>query len=190
MLYKFLKVQKENPSPGDWTQQVEKDLMILQINLEMAQIKKMKKEQFKMLVKKKTEELMFNELTTQKMSSKKLKFVHYKSFKVQPYITSMDATDESIKNVFKYRTHMLEFDDNFKSEVTATKKCEICGAHPDAQDSVEDCIELKKVHPDIKKVKRLYDDDYTREDVELLNSVLKTRKKLLEKDLLINLSTS
>ena len=85
---------------------------------------------------------------------------------------------------------MLEFDDNFKSEVKATKKCGICGAHPDSQDSVEDCIELKKVHSDMKKVKRLYDDDYTREDVELLNSVLKTRKKLLEKDLLINLSTS
>ena len=112
----------------------------------MQQIQKMKKDHFKLLVKKKTEELMFKELTTQKIASKKLKYVHYKLFKVQPYITSMEATDESIKNVFKYRTHMLDFDENFKSEGEATKKCEICGAHPDSQDYIEDCIELKKVH--------------------------------------------
>ena len=83
-------------------------------------------------------------------------------------------TDENIKEVFQYRTHMLPFHANYR-ENKEVEVCLLCKSHPDCQDSLEDCKELEKEHPNMKSIKSLYEDGENIKAAKLLNSVLKTR---------------
>ena len=117
-----------------------------------------------------------------KETSKKLDKVAYTSLKVQKCINVKDITDDAVKTAFKYRTHMLDFDENFKGRDDFPSVCKLCQSHPDSQDTLEDCKELQKYHENMHKIKKIYDEQYDKESVEILNTVLRTRKTLLEAD--------
>ena len=55
MLYRFFITQLYNPTPGDWTEQVKKDFESLDIPFDFDYIRNKSKEQFKKLVRAKTE---------------------------------------------------------------------------------------------------------------------------------------
>ena len=157
-----------------------KDQEILGMEWIPMELKEMKKDSFKILMKKKIKEFTYRELMLKKMKSTKSKNIHYKSLNIQSYFTFEDVTDEGITKVFQYRTHMLPFDGNVKSHTETTKVCPLCESHPDSQDSMEDCDELKKHHQNIQKIKNLYDEMYNKEIIDLLCKVLKTRQTLIE----------
>ena len=52
MLFKFFQLQVENPTKGDWESACLKDLKELRINESFEEIKKMSKEQFNKILKK------------------------------------------------------------------------------------------------------------------------------------------
>ena len=114
------------------------------------------------------------------MTSKKLAKVSYSSLKTQSYMTSKNISHESVKNIFKYRTHMLDFDENFKEKDTVTKVCKLCKSHPDSQDSLEDCHEIKKHVDNIVSIKQLYNEDFDDKAIEVFIKVLETRTRLLD----------
>ena len=121
----------------------------------------------------------FQELNKEKMKSSKIKNVNYTSVKTQEYLKSDTLTDEAITNVFKYRTHMLEFDENYKSRSDSTKLCSLCKSHPDSQDSMEDCVYLKAHFRNLHKLKNLYEENFEDEAAEMLTKVLALRSKSL-----------
>ena len=112
----------------------------------------------------------------EKEKSSKIKNLTYEKLKVPEYFSSGTMSDEIIKDVFKYRTHMLPFSANFK-ENNITEQCKLCKSHPDSQDSLKDCIEMKKMYPNIKGIRKLYEDGNDKEAATLLHKVLKTRKE-------------
>ena len=98
--------------------------------------------------------------------------------KIQKYFGAREVSDETIKEVFQYRTHMLDFHQNYKGH-DETKYCPLCKSHPDSQDSVEDCLELAKSFSYLKDLKRLYEDDFEEGTMTLLHEVMKVRKSLM-----------
>ena len=81
-----------------------------------------------------------------KSISKKMNKISYNDLKIQPYITAKDISNDTVKEIFKYRTHMLDFDDNFKGSSESPSVCKLCKSHSDSQDRLEDCIVLQNHH--------------------------------------------
>ena len=131
MIFKFLQAQRRNRSPGDWIFQVEEDLKLLKIEEEWENLRNMKKETFTKTLKVKVRVFTFNEMMKTKSNSMKLKKTTYRSLKTQEYLVASEVSDETIIEVLKYRTHMLDFNENFKGE-DETRIDPICKPHPDS----------------------------------------------------------
>ena len=180
MLHKFLQAQRRNPSPGDWILQIMNDMKILGIKERLEDLATMKRECYKRMIKRKITEYTYNELMHIKSSSVKLKNLTYKSLKTQDYLKSESMTDELTTDVFKYRTHMLEFHANYRHNETTIRPCPLCKSHPDSQDSIGDCQKMKTEIKDLDKLQNLYEEDFDKDSAKILSKVLKMRKRLNE----------
>ena len=85
-----------------------------------------------------------------------------------------------MKHVFQYRTHMLEFNANYRNIEEYIKVCPICKSHPDDQDSLEDCVKLKTKVADLEKLKTLYNEKFDFEIAKKLTIVLNLRKEMID----------
>ena len=103
--------------------------------------------------------------------------VEYEKFETQDYIINNRITNYQKTLVFKYRTHMLEFKENFKGS-NEDRKCPVCGKHPDSQDLIDECEELRTKFENIDRCKNLYSDVIEEKDVRLLESIIKEREKI------------
>ena len=83
MLYKFFAVQWKYPTRGDWTETVKKDLVDLQIDLTLEQIKGLKKERFAEIVKGQVKKVAFAEMMAKKETLSKLNGLSYNELKIQ-----------------------------------------------------------------------------------------------------------
>ena len=77
MSYSFFLTQWENPSKGDWTEQVKAYLIYFNIPIDFDYIHSKSKETFKKIVKSKSKELTWDSLMSQKENHKKLRKLVY-----------------------------------------------------------------------------------------------------------------
>ena len=66
MLSRFFRVQWTDPDPGDWSLLARQDLEDLEIYLSLEEITRMKKQTFKILVKKHLQKFIFSKLLSQR----------------------------------------------------------------------------------------------------------------------------
>ena len=66
IIYRMLKLQLENPTRGDWASSCFKDLENINLKLTLEQIKSMKKEKYKSIVKEKVSEAALKYLINKK----------------------------------------------------------------------------------------------------------------------------
>ena len=78
--------QMMEPSKNDWATQVLKDIVDINIEMELSQIEQIKTETFEEIVKNKVKTFAFNYLRDKKEKNKTVKHIQHKSFKMADYL--------------------------------------------------------------------------------------------------------
>ena len=172
MLSRFFYCQWYDENPHDWTAQVKLDLEELRLPNDLDVIEKKSKYAWKNLVKRTIKEFEFRELTTLKenRNQSKLEKLSYQELHQQEYFTSLKV--EQAKEIFKFRTRMAKFSDNFK-EGGQVKPCPLCGQHDDTQYLSFKC---QKVIENIEIIGEYEDIFKSKIDTNLANTVTRIMK--------------
>ena len=141
MLYKFFKAQWDKPCPQDWTIQVKQDLVDLGIPISLKFITSKSESSFKGLVKAKIKALEFKELMKARKS--KTENIPYKSLNMQKYLELETLNKKQAIALFKFRTRMAPFGENFRSGNLSTI-CPLCSTHIDSQENSLYCPTLRR----------------------------------------------
>ena len=142
MCSKMLRAQWEYPVKNDWTKKVQEDLNELNIDLSLEEIKKKSENSFKRLVKIKTEELALDYLLNLKENHTKMDNIHYSQLKMQMYLKSDKIPVNEAKNIYKFRTRVAKFKENFKNG-NVSIACPMCHLQPDTQEHSLVCQSVK-----------------------------------------------
>ena len=176
--------QKNKPIKDDWYLTVQKDKEDLRIVMNDDNIKQMKKEKYKKLIKEKVKIIAFENLMDIKSSHSKGKEANFQKLEKQKYIKSNELTRKQKHLLFNLRFRMANFKMNFK-EMNYDKICDLCRKEEDTGQHSLECTIL------IEKCPELYNDRIVKfEDIfgkiekqvraiKLLEKVLQERDKLL-----------
>ena len=183
MLYKFFITQWFNPDKGDWSELVKEDLKDFGINNDFELIKKMKPKMFKTLVKKKVNEYALQKLNEMKGGRSKMKHLKYTEIKMQTYMKSNNITMKEALNLFKFRTRMAEFGENYRAGIDVTL-CPLCLEGIDSQDHSFQCSKITEkveIRTDISEV---YSNSISQDTAKDIDNIIRTRKKLINENTL------
>ena len=147
-IQRFLMLQFENPSKGDWASSCMQDLKDLEINLSLKEIRDMSKYEFVKLIKNSIHKKAFEYLIRKKGS--KGQEIEYTELKMAEYLTPgyENVTIKDQRNIFAMRNRMVAMKENFKNGKQA-EKC-ACGLLENMK-HVYTCTFLNKEHKtDIK----------------------------------------
>ena len=179
MLYNFFITQWLNPTKGDWTLQVQQDLEDLGIPQSFNYIASKSAQSFKKLVKSKVEQFSFNILKKKQNTHSKMKNLNYDKLEMQDYLSCKHINISEKKTIFRYRTRMENFGENFRGGKT-TAPCPLCHLHTDQQDISFQCTEIKK-YIDVKgNISDIYKDTIDYEAMRTAIEISKYRKTRLQ----------
>ena len=131
--------QWENPAKrNEWTEQVKLDLDDLGILDDLNWIREKSKWAFKTLVKKQVSELALVKLLEQKERHSKMADLEYSELDIQKYLKDKAITVQQAKILFKFRTRMENFSNNFKGG-KPTELCPLCRRNADMQKHSYQC---------------------------------------------------
>ena len=125
LIHSFLVARIEHPIKGDWWEQVQHDLAEANINLSLAEIRKMSVDSFKKKVKKCVNDLAFNWLITEKLRSKKIENIDYSSLSIQDYLTTGNLNIQQRKLLTHLRGKMINVKMNY-SKMHNNLLCLLC----------------------------------------------------------------
>lgn len=181
MILKFFKWQWNYPVKGDWSLAVKKDLSDFEIESDFDWIKSKSRGWFKKYVNEKTRVYTFKFLTKIQNTHSKLKNICYQDFKLQSYFFNENLDIKTIRNVFKFRTRMLEFGQNFKGyrlEVPCPLGClnsNDCQTHLFSCEKVVNNIQFTPANEYVQ----LYKEEIPTEICNTLTKLLNIRCQLL-----------
>ena len=95
---------------------------------------------------------------------------------MQSYLKSKLLTVDQKKLVFKARTRILEFGENFKAGEEHIM-CPLCHLHFDNQDLVTECPEIRKKIISESRISDLYKETVNVKTVTMLEEIMTARKK-------------
>ena len=182
LLFRFFLAMYKNPVRGDWWLTVKEDMEILNINLSLDEISRLKKYSLKNLLNKKSDAQVLNSLNSQK--GNKVNQIEHKKLEMQKYLQPNTMSIEQQKFLFQLRSRMLDFKINFKGGQT-NLTCDLCQNHIDDQESLLTCEKLID-HTSITKNLPKYEDIFSEQVNTQLNilSILQERysirKRLLK----------
>ena len=105
----------------------------------------------------------------------------YNDLTIQHYLTREDITIQQKKMLFKYRTRMENFGENFRGS-NGPVPCPLCGTHLDNQELSFQCQIIKSEVQPTGEMAEIYRDDIKTTTVESLERISKLRSdKLKEK---------
>ena len=179
MIYQFLKVQWNNPTRGDWTETVRENLKEFEIEEDEEVFRSMTKEMFKNKVKKKARQVAFNQLIKRKDKHSKMENLEYSGLKIQTYFQLEGITTGQIRNIFKYRTRMAPYGENFRGGRESVA-CPLCKTHLDSQALGPMCPAIRKEISVSLDLNIVYSEDIDLETAKLVEKVLNTRNKIIQ----------
>ena len=115
LLYSFFTTQWHNPSRGDWTEQVKADLKEFNIQQDFEHIRCKSRESFKNIVRDKSKNIALETLLNMKGCHTKMRNIDYSELTIQTYLLREDISIEQKRMLFKFRTRMIEFGENFRA---------------------------------------------------------------------------
>ena len=133
MLYRVFQAQWKYPVKDDWTTTVKQDLIDLKINLSLDEIKEQTDWSFKRLVKIRTKDYTLEYLLNLKQKHSKMANLQYEELRLQSYLMDENITVKEAQNIFKYRTRVANFKENFKNNHDGGMWCPLCLVQPDSQ---------------------------------------------------------
>ena len=152
MLFKVFKAQWDRPVKNDWTEQVKDDRKSLGFETDLDWVKQIKKDKFKEIIKDKIHEKAFKDLMDRKIKHSKLKNLEYKNLEMQQYLSHGDISVNQARIIFKYRTRMSNYWNNFRGSLE-DQNCPVCKKEntSDTQEHGLECeVLMKSLHVNVK----------------------------------------
>ena len=177
MLYTFLMTQWNNPTRGDWTEQVKQDLEDFDIPQSFELMENKSQETFKKLVKVRAKEYALKILLTKKGT--KMENLSYSDLQIQKYLVSEETTVNQKKTIFKYRVRMERFGENFRGG-NVPVMCPLCTLHLDNQEMGFQCPEILKEVQIKGRLEDIYRDDISIETIRTIMQISEIRKSRQE----------
>ena len=116
MLAKFFHTQWKYPTnKQDWTELVKEDLADFEMSQDLDFISSKSNFSFKNLVRTKSKEYAWEKFMTKKVTHSKMDDLWYPKLNLQEYLQTNKFTAEEVKTIFKHRTRMSNFKENFKN---------------------------------------------------------------------------
>ena len=158
LIHRFLMVQLKGRNKKDWVSTVLTDLEELDLNLNLDDIKAMKKSCFNNLLKQKTKNKALKELENLKISHSKVKNVKHKMIQMRKYFmpNEVNATKEEIQLIFKLKCRVTDTKMNFKG-IYDTYECDVCGKEDESQAHLLECTDIVSMNKQINELPK-YDD--------------------------------
>ena len=178
MEYKFFKCQWDNPSPNDWTEQVRADLVEVGLPVSLEFVTSISEKAFKQLVKKKIKAREFSSLMQERKS--KTRNLMYTHLEMQHYLHLEKMSKNEAIILFKFRTRMAPFGENFKAGQLSTN-CPLCFTHIDSQEESFNCVALKKLVMIRGRYCEIFSNQVSQELVKTLYNIYSFRKESNEK---------
>ena len=125
LVKKFYYVQSKYPVKEDWVHTVNSNIEELKLNLNTDEIRTMKKESFKKLVKTKVKEAALCSLLEDKSRHSKMKDLFYKNLEMQPYFKHNRINPRTARDIFKYQTRLSNVKTNFKTFFNDDLNCPV-----------------------------------------------------------------
>ena len=173
LLSKFFKLQLEQPTRGDWASTCIQNLKELSINLSLLEIKLMTKQNFKKILKSRTNETALKYLLEkQKSKGKEMK---YASIQMNEYLlpTNSTMTIEQKQKMFAVKNRMIDIPANFSNGNNKTILC--CGEI----ENLKHLYKCKILNNGIEQMKP-YENLYTgniKQQIEIFRIVEQNLKK-------------
>ena len=136
------------PLKNDWVNQIKDDLTALNIDFTESEMKNMKKEKFKLLIKEKVREHARNYLLDLKSKHSKSRGLSDK-FEMQPYLKNKSLSLQEKQLLFRFRTFTYECKANFRNKFQSDLSCTDCH-DTDTQEHLLDCSIQHNGRTDIK----------------------------------------
>ena len=162
-----------------WTEKVKEDMEELRIPADFNFLKSKSKNSFKQLVKTQVKKYAFINLMEKKKKHSKMDSIEYEELKKQDYFSIKGINVEEVRNIFKIRTRMAPYGQNFR-DGQETVSCPLCEVQADDQVHGFQCEEIKnKIEINIE-VEDIYQQSITKQMAEEVTNILKAREKLIE----------
>ena len=175
MLSKVFQVQWNHPVKDDWTLTVQQDLKDFKMNLSLEEIKEKTEWSFKRLVKTKSKEYALSHLLKMKHNHSKMGNLQYEGLKIQNYLKNGNITVKEAQNLFKYRTKVARFKENFKNNYVESG-CPLCHDQPDTQAHCVQCPIVKE-NVNIKgDYSEIFSEEISKEIAQTLLEISKFRE--------------
>ena len=160
LIYKFLVLQLENPTRGDWASSCQSNLRDLKISLSFEEIRDMTKKQFNIILKESISKRAFEYLIAkrgskgQEISYSELKMSDY----LQPGYANITITEQ--RSIFSIRNRMIEIPANFQSR-NKIEKCR-CGK----DENMEHLYTCEHLSEDIETDKPIFEKIFENNIIE------------------------
>ena len=192
LVWRFYEAQKFDSLPGDFYRLVKSDMEKFEINLTDDQISRMSSRSYKNYIKSKVFQYAFKILKMKQEGQNKIKHIKYKTFAIQPYLSSPLFSKDDISTLFGLRSRTIRsIRNDFREQYKPNLSCPVCEQHLDSLPLLLTCPRLKtellKLSPSeqttIKKTK--YDDVFSsdlivqKQATQVYSQLLSLRDKLL-----------
>ena len=177
MLFKVFHAQWKYPVKNDWTITVKQDLKDLKIDSSLEEIKKKTDWTFNRLVKVKTKDYALKYLLELKEKHSKMDSLQYHELKIQNYLKDTNIPVKEAQIVFRYRTRMAKFKENFKNYYNGNE-CPFCLVHSDTQAHYVQCSVVKENIEISGDYKEIFTDEISREISKTLFRVTQFRESM------------
>ena len=154
------------------------DLNDLKIDDDLEKIKLVSKHAFKNLVKKKIEEAVFIDLLERKEKHKKMENLQYTRFEMQDYLKQNHITPNQARTIFKFRTRMENFSENFRAG-KPTRQCPVCKASKDTQSHSFKCTVISKNIQIPENFDDIFNQTISSDMARVLENIVKFREAYL-----------
>ena len=147
MIYKVFESQMRNRTPKDWVTMVLSDFKLLELEINIEDIKKMKKFEYMKLIKRKIKHKALIDLNRVKESHSKVKELKHTTLKMQKYLMPNDKNllKEDAQLIFKLRSRVTETKTNMKGKYDSYE-CSACGEENENQEHVIKCNVLLQMN--------------------------------------------
>ena len=138
----FLKAQLDSPVHGDWGQSCYKDLEELGIPLTTSEIERMPEQQFRKIVKEKTDLKALEYLNHLKAKHSKVMDLDHQNLAMQPYPEPNEMSTQECKFMFALRSRMVDVRANYREKYFVAI-CPSCKLEEENQEHLLTCINLQ-----------------------------------------------
>ena len=149
MIHRFFESQRKNKSSKDWVTTILRDIKELNLDMEIEDIRRMKKDLFMNTVKRKVQHKTLKDLENLKEKHSKTKHLKHPVLKLQDYLKpgNMKSTKDECQLIFKLRSRITALKLNQKNSYESYE-CEVCKVEDESQEHVFECVKLIEMQKD------------------------------------------